>query len=138
MVLEMFKRINTKAKGSCAERELIHLFWNNGWAAMRAAGSGSTSFPSPDIIVGNARRKIALECKITKSEGYQYLKFKEIEELKKFSVTFGAESYVAVKFSKYPWFFLMLEDLNETDSGYAISFSTAQNKGLLFEELIEK
>jgi holliday junction resolvase Hjr len=129
--------INTKAKGSTAERDLIHKFWDKGWAAMRAAGSGSARHPCPDIIAGNIRRKIVLECKITKSERYQYLTKKEIEELKEFASKFGAETYVAVKFSKYEWFFLMLEDINETDSGYAVSPSLAQNKGLLFEELIE-
>jgi holliday junction resolvase Hjr len=130
-------KINTKAKGTAAERELIHRFWKSGWAAMRAAGSGSTKYPCPDIIAGNARRKIALECKITKSESYQYLKRKEIEELIDFGKKFGAETYIAVKFSTYNWFFLMLEDLNETELGFAISPAIAQNKGLLFEELIE-
>jgi len=129
-------RINTKAKGSAAERELIHMLWDSGWAAMRAAGSGSTQFPCPDIIAGNARRKIALECKITKDK-YQYLKQKEIEELEKFCKMFGCEGYVAVKFAGHDWFFLMLEDLKDTGSGFSITPDQSVNKGLLFDELIE-
>jgi Holliday junction resolvase - archaeal type len=42
-----------KSKGSKAERDLIHLFWSKGFAAMRAAGSGSSQHPSPDILAGD-------------------------------------------------------------------------------------
>ncbi len=42
-----------KSKGSAAERELIHKFWANSWGAIRVAGSGSSQFPSPDILVGS-------------------------------------------------------------------------------------
>ena len=36
-----------KSKGTRAERELLHLFWENEWACMRSAGSGSTTQNSP-------------------------------------------------------------------------------------------
>jgi hypothetical protein len=36
---------------------LIQQFWNQGWAAFRAAGSGSARHPSTDIITGNIKRK---------------------------------------------------------------------------------
>jgi len=73
--------INKKAKGTNAERDLIHLFWKNGWAAMRTAGSGSMKYPLPDVLAGNSVRKIAVECKVT-SGSRQYLTKKEISELK--------------------------------------------------------
>ena len=44
-----------KSKGSKAERDLIHMFWAKGFGAMRAAGSGSTQHPSPDVIAGNGK-----------------------------------------------------------------------------------
>ena len=135
--------VNTKSKGSKAERELIHLFWANGFAAMRAAGSGSTTFPSPDIIVGNRARKFAIECKSTASKK-QYLEREQIEELKKYCEIFGAEPWVAVRFDKTSkkldqgWFFLTLEDLRETEgNNYVITAEMAQARGLLFEELIK-
>lgn len=128
--------MNTKQKGSVAERELIHMLWDKGWAAFRAAGSGSTKYPCPDIITGNVLRKLGIEVKISKKP-YQYFKRKEIEELRGFCQTFGAESWVAIKFQGLGWFFLTLEDLNESDAGFSVSESTARNKGLLFEELIE-
>lgn len=128
--------MNTKQKGTSAERELIRKFWDDGWAAFRAAGSGSTSYPCPDLIAGNILRKLGIEVKSNKGN-YQYLKKKEIKELKEFCQTFGAESWIAVKFENQNWFFLTLEDLNETSAGYSISETTARNKGLLFEEVIK-
>ena len=50
-----------KSKGSKAERELISMFWKKGFAAMRAAGSGSTHHPSPDIVAGNGKYFFAIE-----------------------------------------------------------------------------
>ena len=52
-----------KKKGINAERELIHMFWAEKWAAIRVAGSGSSKYPSPDILAGNNLRKLAIECK---------------------------------------------------------------------------
>ena len=37
-------------KGAKFERELVWEFWNSGWVAIRAAGSGRISLPVPDII----------------------------------------------------------------------------------------
>lgn len=136
--------MNLKAKGSNAERELIHLFWEAGFAAMRAAGSGSTSFPSPDILVGNTQRRFGIECKATKANK-QYLNKIQIEELNKFCRTFGAEPWIAVRFdktSKNPdqgWYFLTLEDLKETEgNNFVITSESAQARGLLFEELVNQ
>lgn len=128
--------MNKKAKGSNAERELIKMFWDNGFAAMRAAGSGSTSFPSPDIIAGNRIRRLAIECKTTR-ELKKYLSIEDIEQIKTFSVLFGAEPWIGVRFNILRWYFLSLEDLTKTASGYVITICDAKNKGLLFEELIK-
>ena len=57
-----------KSKGINGERELVHMFWNRGWACLRIAGSGSSKYPSPDILAGNKLRKLAIECKITKDQ----------------------------------------------------------------------
>lgn len=124
-----------KNKGINAERELLHKFWANGFIAMRAPASGSIRYPCPDLLVGNALRKLAIECKTTKSSK-QYISEDQINNLKRFSNIFAAEAWVAVRFGK-EWFFLTLEDLNQTKgNNYVISIETARNKGLLFEEII--
>ena len=124
--------MNTKGKGTKAERELIHLFWSNSWACMRAAGSGSTQFPSPDILAG---RKVAIECKITK-EDKKYFQKDEIIQLKNFSDYFGAEPWIAIRFYRTGWFFINIEDLDETDKHYSITKDKAEIKGLSFSEFL--
>jgi len=125
----------SKTKGSNAERELVHKFWEYGWACIRVAGSGSSKYPSPDLLAGNARRKLAIECKITGGVS-QYFDEEEIESLRFFAKTFGAESWVAIKMER-KWRFLMLEDLKETPSGFAVNANLFSLKGLTFEELVK-
>ncbi len=125
--------MNTKAKGTNAERELIHMFWAKGFASLRSAGSGSMKYPSPDLLVGNNIRKFAIEVK-KPGNAYQHLDKKEIEDLSKFAEMFGAEAWVAVKFKE--WHFLTLEDLNETANNYSITKEIAERKGLNFADLI--
>ncbi len=126
----------SKAKGSNAERELIHKFWAAGWSAVRVAGSGSSHYPSPDIVAGNRLRKLVIECKATKKK-YQYVEKDQVEQLKQFSNIFGAESWIGVRFNNKEWYFLMLEDLQDSGKTFAITPELAKNKGLLFEEMIK-
>ena len=123
-----------KSKGSAAERDLIHKFWAVGWAALRAAGSGSTQFPSPDIIVGNSNRKLALEVKATKDKK-KYFPKEEIVALNFFAEKFGAESWVAIKFDREKFYFIRTNDMDETPSSFVASLELCKSKGLLFESL---
>jgi len=129
--------MSLKSKGINAERELVHMFWAKDWACLRIAGSGSIKYPSPDLLVGNKLRRLAIECKLTKGQK-KYFEKREIGALKKFANIFGAEPWVAIKFKGHDWFFVSLEDLKETNKGYSISSETAKTKGLLFEEITEK
>ena len=124
-----------KSKGINAERELIHLFWKNGFASMRAAGSGSSRYPCPDVIAGNGSRRIAVECK-TSGGLVKYLTSKEISELKKFSEIFGAEPWIGLRFDDMEWFFLSLEDLRKSGESFSASIQMAKKKGLKFKELV--
>lgn len=127
--------MNTKAKGSNGERELIKFFNDNGWGAIRSAGSGSSRYPSPDVLAGNSLRKLAIECKVTK-EKRKYFQKDEIEQLKVFSSLFGAESWIGIKFGSEPWYFLMLEDLQNSGVNLVASLSLAKRRGLTPQELI--
>jgi Holliday junction resolvase len=111
------------------------MFWAKGWAAIRVAGSGSSKYPSPDILAGNNIRKLAIECKASKEKS-RYLTKEEIESLKEFSKIYGAEPWIAVKFNGLDWYFLTIEDIKETKNCYLVSYEISKNKGLLFEELI--
>ena len=125
-----------KSKGINAERELIHAFWAVKWAAIRVAGSGSSRYPSPDVLAGNASRRVAIECKASK-DLVKYLTQKEVSELKTFSEIFGAEAWIGMRFNDMKWYFLALEDLRKTGKSLSISVELAKRKGLTFEELVE-
>lgn len=124
----------SKRKGTNAERELIKLFWEVGWAAVRVAGSGSMQFPSPDLLVGNKIRRLAIEAKTTK-EDKKYFSTEEIKQLLVFSSFFGAESWLAIKFSRCNWVFVNPEDLEKTKENFV--FKNSSHKGLSFTELTE-
>jgi len=133
---DKFDKMDKKSKGSNAERELIHMFWDTGeWGAVRAAGSGSVPLPCPDIVAGNRLRTLAIECKAS-GELRKYIKKKQIEELRQFSLLFGAEPWLGIRFDSEKWLFLGLDDLKETPLGYSVSLEMAKSKGLLFEQLI--
>lgn len=134
--------MKTKTKGSKAERELLHQFWEQGIPCIRIAGSGSMKYPCPDLLAGTPTRKLAIECKAT-GGNKQYLERKQVDDLRKFCTTFGAEGWIAVRFDHYSkkdelgWYFLTMEDLKETEgSNYVISIELAKLKGLRFVELI--
>ena len=99
--------MSRKSVGINAERELIHLFWSSGWSAVRVAGSGSSHYPSPDILASNISRKIAVEAKVTKDKS-KYFSKEEIEQLRLFSEKFGAEPWIGVKFKNINLFFVSL------------------------------
>ncbi|RLE41847.1 Holliday junction resolvase [Candidatus Woesearchaeota archaeon] len=127
--------MNRKLKGINAERELVHKFWEKGWPCVRVAGSGSSRYPSPDILAGNRERMVAIECKVTKGKT-KYFPKEEILMLKRFCDLFGAEPWVGIKFAGEEWFFLSLDDLKDTGNCYLASLEIAKTKGLLAEELV--
>ncbi len=127
--------MNAKGKGSNAERELLHMLWMNNWACVRTAGSGSMKYDSPDILAGSRNKKLAIECKVTKSNS-QYLTKDEIFSLRSFSHLFGAEPIVAVKFNGNGWGFFKANNLRETPKNFCISKEDFKNNSMNFEELI--
>ena len=129
--------MNTKAKGSKGERELVKAFNEAGWVCIRTAGSGSSRYPAPDLLAGNAIRRVAIECKVIGADR-KYFPPAEIEQLQFFARTFGAESWIGIHFPKEPWYFVMLEDLEKTQTNWAISKEIAKRRGVTFEELVGK
>ena len=127
--------MNRKAKGTKGERELVRFFNENNWGCIRIAGSGSSRYPSPDILAGNAMRRLAIECKVTKDKK-KYIPKHEIKQLDHFSRKFGADSWIGIKFPGEQWYFLMIEDMLDTGSSLSISLQLAKLKGLTANELI--
>lgn len=130
--------MSLKGKGSRYERELLHKFWNTGsWACIRISGSGNTTLPAPDLLAGNTKRWLSIECKSVKGKS-KFFYPEEIKQLIEFSSKFGAEPWLAIRFNIIGWYFLKAEKLNKTKSGnYNITLNLCKEKGLRFEELIK-
>ncbi|MBD3263366.1 Holliday junction resolvase [Candidatus Woesearchaeota archaeon] len=108
-----------KAKGSNAERELVSMFAGIGWGAIRVAGSGSSKFPSPDVLVSNGNKVLAIECKSTKKK-YQYFNPLQIRQLHEFASLFNAEPWLAIKFST-DWKFFKPNDLSKKKKSFGVT-----------------
>jgi len=127
---------NKYQKGVTAERELIDMFYENGFAAMRAAGSGVSRKPSADVVAGNGEKIFALECK-SSSKDYVHLSYDEIVKLVTFAQKFGAVPYVAVRFEGKDWIFLDIGKIRYTKGkNFKVSKDFAYKDGKRFEELI--
>ena len=127
----------SKSKGTRTERELLHKFYNtNEWICLRAPGSGNTTLPSPDLLAGNGKRHLAIECKATKKTSKHFPK-QEIEDLENFARKFGAEPWVGLRFDQKEWFFLRTKDLKDSGKMFGVSLKLIEEKGLTFEKLIK-
>ena len=126
---------HNKAKGSNVERELIAMFWDAGWGAVRVAGSGGSKFPNPDVLASNKTRRVAVECKFVSGDK-KYFSNGDVEQLEFFAEKFGAEAWIGVKFSRKDWFFIKTEDLSSTGEMFSASLEICKEKGKMFNELI--
>ena len=128
--------MSSKTKGTNAERDLLHMLWDSGFAVSRMAGSGSIPLPSPDLIASNSKKIFAIECKHVKKT--KYFSKQEISELKLFAKSYGAVLIIAIKFNHKGWFFLNADKLDKSKTGnnYVISYKIAKKKGMNFNKLI--
>ncbi len=127
--------MRAKSKGSNAERELIHLLWERGFAAIRIAGSGSIKYPVPDVLASNGIKTIAVECKAS-GDSYKYLEKREVHELVEFSERFGAEPLIGIKFNNVAWRFFKPSEMKETGKNYMIKKEEAKEKGRDIDQII--
>ena len=131
------KVTNKKAKGTAAENELIHMFWESSWVAVRVAGSGSTKYPAPDILASCNLKKLVMEIKVVNSTK-KYFTGQEIRDLEFFAQQFGAQSWVGIKFQENQWFFIPTHGLEITkEENYVISLVSIKRIGFTFDEMIE-
>ena len=128
--------MGNKEKGANAERELLRMLWQNGFACARVAGSGSMPEPSCDLVAGKFNKKYAIECKTSKDKK-RYIDSKQISEFLVFSEIFGLEPVMALRFNRENWIFLHPSKLEKTEKGLAISLEDAKKLGKSFDEFIK-
>ena len=124
-------------KGSKEERDLVRMFWNNNFAAMRApASGGATKKPLPDVLAGNGKKYLAIEVKTTTKDKI-YIDSDKIEKLIEFSKIFGSKPYIGIKFKYKKWLFVEPKDLFKTKNGnYRLNEDLAFEKGADFDTII--
>lgn len=122
-----------KAKGSAFERELVHAFWNSGWGSIRIAGSGSIGELAPDVLAGKPGRWLAIEAKAT-LDTRKYFTKEEVDGLIEFSRAFGAEPWLAVKFSRRGTCFMSANHADRTEKSVVVPLGDP--RCFTFEELI--
>lgn len=132
----MASQRTAKARGSAAERELLHALYDAGWGAVRAAGSGSIPLEVPDIIAGHNSRTIAIEVKVSGNER-QYFKNQEIIDLLAFGERMGCETWVGVKFLRKGWYFVPAHTLPSSGKNYVLSYQDATERGRSITQLIQ-
>ena len=126
-----------KAKGSKAERELVELFTEHGWRAVRVAGSGVSDFSPCDIIAGKGNRKgFTIECKSSKKSTI-YITREQIEDFILFSNVIGLKPVIATRFNREGWLFIEPSYLKDTGKYWAISLQTAKQKGKRFSQFFD-
>lgn len=129
--------MSNKSKGSNVERELVKLFSENGWRALRVAGSGVGEESPCDIIVGKIGKKgYAIEVKSSRKDAV-YIKKEQIEDFLLFSETIGLKPAIALRFSYDGWFFLTPDKLQNSGKFLSVSRNLAIQEGKRFSQFFE-
>lgn len=124
------------SKGSRGENELIDIFYDEGYGCVRAAGSGTANRETPDILVGDGERLLAMEVKRWDSGvGYEYVSKQETHDLEWFSEKFGCEYWIAVRFDYGNFGFFKKEELKATDKNYRVDEFKEPERGV--EDVIQ-
>lgn len=130
--------MSNKAKGSRNERELLRIFTEHGWRAVRVAGSGVGEDSPCDLIASKIGKKaFTIEVKSTKNSTV-YISKNQIEDFILFSNIIGLNSVIALRFNREGWFFLDPKHLKDTGKYFAASLATAKENGRRFAQFFEK
>lgn len=129
---------SNKAKGSKAERELVKLFTEQGWRAVRVAGSGVGDDSPCDLIAAKVGRKgFTIEAKSSKKSTI-YISKDQITDFILFSSVLGLKPVIALRFNREGWLFLNPIYLRDTGKYWAVSLKEAKEKGKRFSQFFEK
>ena len=129
--------MKTYKKGANAERELLQKLHQQGYAIVRAAGSGTTPLPSPDLIALKGQRRFGFECKAWNSK-YLHLDRQQMEELVEWGRIAHTEMFIAWKVPLKGWLFLRPEQFNKTEKNYIISRKNAFKVAKKLEVILGK
>lgn len=127
---------NNKAKGSKVERELIQLFTEKTWRAVRVAGSGVGDDSPCDLIAAKSGRGFTIEVKSSKKSSI-YITKQQIDDFITFSHILGLTPVIAVRFNREGFIFLAPEQLKDTGKYWGVSLKDAKENGKKFSQFFE-
>ncbi|MBI2452489.1 hypothetical protein HYV50_05465 [Candidatus Pacearchaeota archaeon] len=128
---------HNKSKGSKTERELVKIFTEHGWRAVRVAGSGILEESPCDLITGKLGRKgFTVEVKSSKKNSI-YISKSQINDFVLFSNIMGLKPVIAARFNHKGWFFLEPKFLKDSGKLLVLSIETAENQGKRFSQFFE-
>jgi holliday junction resolvase Hjr len=125
-----------KNKGSNAERELIKMFSENGWRAVRVAGSGVNDYSPCDLIAGKDDKKISIEAKSTRKDTL-YISKEQMNDFVVFSHIIALTPLIAIKFFREGWIFIHPNQMRDTGKNWAIKSEEAKKTGMRFGQLTD-
>ncbi|MCX6803334.1 MAG: Holliday junction resolvase Hjc [Candidatus Diapherotrites archaeon] len=117
-------------KGANAERELIKVLFDKGFAVLRVAGSGVSPLPSPDVVALKNSRILAFECKAWKGN-YLAIPVVTFNDEVNWARVAGAEFFVGWKVPHEGWFFLRAEHFRNAGKNFMVSLEEARKNGVL-------
>jgi holliday junction resolvase Hjr len=123
-------------KGANAERELIRLLFDAGFAVARVAGSGSTTLPAPDIVALKGGKSFAIEAKAWK-QPYLSIDVGQMDELTEWAERGASIPIIAWKIPRKGWRFLTPRHFKSNKKYCVLSQKKALEEGLLFEQFVE-
>lgn len=130
--------MSNKAKGSKAERELLGIFTENGWRAVRAAGSGVNDNSPCDLIAAKVGRKgYTIEAKSSKKTAI-YITKEQIEDFVLFSSILGLNPVIALRFNYEGWIFLNPSQLQDSGKNWVAHLKRAKEVGMKFGQFFEQ
>lgn len=129
--------MSNKAKGSNVERELLKLFNENGWKAVRVAGSGVNEVSPCDMIAAKLGKKgFTVEVKSSRKP-YIYISKQQIEDFILFSNVIGLTPVIATRFNFEGWLFLSPEKLESSGKNFVVKLEKAKIVGKRFSQFFE-
>jgi Holliday junction resolvase len=130
--------MSNKSKGSNAERELVKIFTEQGWRALRVAGSGVNDDSPCDILAGKVgKRGYVVEAKSSKKNRI-YISREQMEDFMMFASMLGLNPALAVRFNYQGWIFLEPKHLEDSGKYWVVSLENARTNGKRFGQFFEE
>jgi Holliday junction resolvase len=126
--------VHRYVKGARSERELINFFYKLNYSVIRSAGSGVNSL-SPDIIVIKNKQGFAFECKAWDRTSLSIDKDR-YQSLVDWETNTGMSTFLAWRMNIKGWYFIKLDEMNETNKHYTVTMTKALTIGRNLDKLI--